>query len=40
MKKQYSKEENAFYWIVTSAMSLIAISTLIAVHELIEYIFA
>jgi len=39
MKKQYSKKENAFYWFALSVISMIAVSSLIAIHELIEFIF-
>lgn len=40
MKKQYTPIENAFYWIVTSTIVSIGITTLMLTFALIEYIFA
>ena len=40
MKKQYTPIENAFYWIVTTAIVAIGITTLMLTFALVEYIFA
>jgi len=40
MKKQYTPIENAFYWIVTSTIVAIGITTLMLTFALVEYIFA
>jgi len=39
MKRQYSTEENAFYYIVCSVISTLAITAMIVLYEVIEYIF-
>ena len=40
MKKQYTPIENAFYWIVTTAIVAIVITTLMLTFALVEYIFS
>ena len=40
MKKQYTPIENAFYWIVTTTIVAIGITTLMLTFALVEYIFA
>jgi len=39
MKRQYSTEENAFYYIVCSLIATLAITAMIVLYEVIEYIF-
>ena len=38
--KEYTPIENAFYWIVTTAIVAIGITTLMLTFALVEYIFA
>jgi len=38
--KKYTPIENAFYWIVTTAIVAIGITTLMLTFALVEYIFA
>lgn len=39
MKRQYSAEENAFYYIVCSLIATLGITAMILLYEAIEYIF-
>jgi hypothetical protein len=40
MKKQYTPIENAFYWIVTTAIVGIGITTLMIAYAFVEWLFA
>ena len=40
MKKQYTPIENAFYWIVTTAIVGIGITTLMITYAFVEWLFA
>lgn len=39
MKRQYSAEENAFYYIVCSVIATLGLTAMIVLFEVIEYIF-
>jgi len=38
-KRQYSAEENAFYYIVCSLIATLGLTTMILLYEAVEYIF-